>query len=49
MNDIVVQNGVVIPITQRAKGAAITSKLRGVETNPYELDFWNIASWHRET
>jgi hypothetical protein len=38
----------VIPIAQRAKAAAIASKLRGVETNPYDLDVWNIASWYRE-
>jgi len=48
MNDIVVQNGVVIPVAQRAKGAAIAAKLRGPETNPYDLDVWNIASWYRE-
>ncbi len=48
MNDIVVQNVVVIPIAQRAKAAAMAAKLRGVETNPYDLDFWNIAYWHRE-
>jgi len=48
MNDIVIENGVVIPIAQRAKAAAITSRLRGVETNPYDLDVWNIASWYRE-
>jgi peptide/nickel transport system substrate-binding protein len=48
MNDIIINNGVVIPIAQRAKGAAIAAKLRGVETNAYELDVWNIASWYRE-
>ncbi len=48
MNDIVVQNGIVIPIAQRAKAAAIGAKLRGAETNPYELDFWNIAYWTKE-
>jgi len=48
MNDIVIQNGVVIPIAQRAKAAAITAKLRGAETNAFDLDFWNIATWSRE-
>jgi peptide/nickel transport system substrate-binding protein len=48
MNDIVVNNGVVIPIAQRAKAAAVSSKLRGAEANPYELDVWNIAYWYRE-
>jgi peptide/nickel transport system substrate-binding protein len=48
MNDIVVGHGVVIPIAQRAKAAAIASRLRGAEANPYDLDVWNIARWHRE-
>src|SRR6185503_5800108 len=48
MNDIVVNNGVVIPIAQRAKAAAVAAKLRGAEANPYELDVWNIAYWYRE-
>jgi len=48
MNDIVIQNGVVIPVAQRAKAAAITAKLRGAETNAFDLDFWNIATWSRE-
>jgi peptide/nickel transport system substrate-binding protein len=48
MNDIVVENGVAIPVAQRAKAAAVAAKLRGVETNPYDFDFWNIASWYRE-
>jgi peptide/nickel transport system substrate-binding protein len=47
MNDIVVNNGVVIPIAQRAKAAAVASKLRGAEANPYDLDVWNIAYWYR--
>ena len=49
MNDLVVQNGVVIPIAMRAKASAQTAKLRNAETNPYEVDFWNIAYWYRET
>jgi peptide/nickel transport system substrate-binding protein len=48
LNDIVIQQGVVIPIAIRAKGAAVSAKLRGFETNPYDLDFWNIAYWTRE-
>jgi peptide/nickel transport system substrate-binding protein len=48
MNDLVVQNGVVIPIALRAKAAAISKRLRGVEHNAYDLDFWNVASWYRE-
>jgi peptide/nickel transport system substrate-binding protein len=48
MNDLVVQNGVVIPIVLLAKAAAISNRLRGVEHNPYDLDFWNLPFWYRE-
>ena len=48
MNDLVVQNGVVIPIVLRAKAAAISNRLRGIEHNPYDLDFWNLPFWFRE-
>jgi len=48
MNDIVIEKGVVIPIAQRAKGAAIAARLRGVETNAFDLDVWNIAHWYRD-
>jgi peptide/nickel transport system substrate-binding protein len=48
MNDLVVQNGVVIPIVLLAKAAAISNRLRGIEHNPYELDFWNLPFWYRE-
>jgi len=48
MNDLVVQNGVVIPILLLSKAAAISNRLRGVEHNPFELDFWNLPFWSRE-
>jgi len=48
MNDLVIQNGIVIPIALRAKAAAISSRLRGIEHNAYDVDFWNLAFWYRE-
>jgi peptide/nickel transport system substrate-binding protein len=48
MNDLVVQSGIVIPIALRAKAAAISNRLRGIEHNPYEVDFWNLPFWSRE-
>jgi len=48
MNDLVVQNGVVVPIVLLSKAAAISNRLRGVEHNPFELDFWNLPFWSRE-
>jgi peptide/nickel transport system substrate-binding protein len=48
MNDLVVQSGIVIPIVLRAKAAAMSTRLRGIEHNVYEVDFWNVAFWSRE-
>jgi hypothetical protein len=48
MNDLVVQSGIVVPFALRAKAAAMSTRLRGVEHNVYEVDFWNLASWYRE-
>jgi peptide/nickel transport system substrate-binding protein len=41
MNDLVIQSGIVIPIALRAKAAAMSNRLRGIEHNPYEVDFWS--------
>ena len=48
MNDLVVQNGIVVPIMLLAKAAAVSNRLRGVEHNAFELDFWNLPFWSRE-
>jgi peptide/nickel transport system substrate-binding protein len=48
MNDLVIQSGIVIPIALRAKAAAMSNRLRGIEHNPYEVDFWNLPFWSRE-
>jgi peptide/nickel transport system substrate-binding protein len=48
MNDLVVQSGIVIPIALRAKAVAIGNRLRGIEHNAHDIDFWNIAAWRRE-
>ena len=48
MNDLVVQSAIVVPIVLRAKAAAMSTRLRGIEHNVYEVDFWNLAFWSRE-
>ncbi len=48
MNDLVVQSGIVVPIVLRAKAAAMSTRLRGIEHNVYEVDFRNLAYWSRE-
>ena len=48
MNDLVVQSGIVVPIVLRAKAAAMSTRLRGIEHNVYKVDYWNLAYWSRE-
>ncbi len=48
LNDLIVQSGIVVPIALRAKAAALSTKLRGVSHNPYEIDFLSVAMWSRE-
>ena len=48
MNDLVVHSGIVVPIVLRAKAAAMSTRMRGMEHNVYEVDFWNLAMWSKE-
>src|SRR5262247_3270371 len=48
MNDLVVQSWIVVPIALRAKAAAMSTRMRGMEHNVYEVDFWNLAMWSKE-
>jgi peptide/nickel transport system substrate-binding protein len=48
MNDMVVREGVVIPIVWRNEATAVTHRLRGVEITPWGSNLWNLASWHRQ-
>src|SRR6267378_1277680 len=47
MNEMVIQNGVVIPVVWRPRVRAIASKLR-LEQSGWDSDFWNLAHWYRE-
>jgi peptide/nickel transport system substrate-binding protein len=48
MNDLVIQNGVVIPVLWRNEATAVSARLRGVEISPWESNLWNIAHWRME-
>ena len=49
MNDLAVKSGILVPIVLRAKAAAINGKLRGIQHNAFDVDFWNLADWSRES
>ena len=48
MNDLVVQSGVVIPITWRNVLHAAANNLQGIELNGWDSIFGRIAYWYRQ-
>ena len=48
MNDLVVQKGVVIPITWRSVLHAAGTSLAGIESNGWDSIFGSIAYWYRQ-
>jgi peptide/nickel transport system substrate-binding protein len=47
MNDMVVEDGAVIPVVNRRWVAAISNKLRATLSG-WDNDFWNLKDWYRE-
>lgn len=47
MNDMLMQNGVIIPLVQRASVSAYANTLEGVRMNAWDSEEWNIADWTR--
>src|SRR5215469_6749187 len=48
MNDMVVEDGVVIPVVNRRWVAAMSNKLKATLSG-WDNDFWNLKDWYRET
>jgi peptide/nickel transport system substrate-binding protein len=48
MNDLVVNSGILVPMFLRAKAAAVSNKLRGIQHNAFDVDFWNLSEWYRD-
>ena len=48
MNDLIVQNGVVIPLIWRGSVSAYSNTIEGVWVNGgWDSEMWNIAEWRR--
>jgi peptide/nickel transport system substrate-binding protein len=47
MNDLVVGDAVVIPVTRRNLLHAASSQLAGIELNGWDSIFGRVAYWHR--
>ena len=47
LNDLLVQQGVVIPLIHRAEVVGVSNALQGVEITPWDSRTWNIAQWEK--
>jgi peptide/nickel transport system substrate-binding protein len=47
MNDLLMQNGVMIPLVHRGDRSAHANTLEGVRMNAWDSELWNIADWTR--
>ncbi|QIE44095.1 peptide ABC transporter substrate-binding protein [Pseudohalocynthiibacter aestuariivivens] len=47
MNDMLVENGVVLPLVDRGRVSAHALDLGGTAINAWDSELWNIADWHR--
>ena len=47
MNDMLVQDGAMIPLVHRGSVSAHSNILLGVRMNPWDSELWNIADWSR--
>ncbi len=47
MNDMLVQNGALIPLVHRGDVSAHAKSLSGVRMNSWDSELWNIADWGR--
>jgi peptide/nickel transport system substrate-binding protein len=47
LNDMLMQEGAMIPLIHRGRVSAHSNKLGGVIQNTWDSELWNVADWHR--
>ncbi|MUZ74375.1 peptide ABC transporter substrate-binding protein [Agrobacterium vitis] len=47
LNDMIVNDGLVIPLVNRGEPSAISNTLKGAKLNPWDSQLWNVADWTR--
>ena len=47
LNDMMVENGGMIPLGHRGRLSAHANSLSGVVLNVWDSELWNVADWHR--
>lgn len=48
LNDMLMQDYVIIPLTWRGRNSAHSNTLGGVVLNVWDSELWNVADWHRK-
>ena len=48
MNDMLVQEGAMIPLIHRGRVSAHSNTLGGVILNTWDSELWNVSDWHRK-
>ena len=47
MNDILIENGALVPLVHRAAVSAHSNSLAGVDVNAWDSEMWNVEDWSR--
>ncbi|WP_102110071.1 peptide ABC transporter substrate-binding protein [Oceaniglobus roseus] len=47
MNDMLMQDYAILPLTHRGRNSAHANSLGGVQLNVWDSELWNIADWYR--
>ena len=47
LNDMLMQEGAMIPLIHRGRVSAHSNKLGGVIQNTWDSELWNVADWYR--
>ena len=47
LNDMLMQEGAIIPLIHRGRVSARSNTLAGVRMNAWDSELWNIADWSR--
>ena len=48
MNDILIENGAIIPLVFRGSVSAHSNSLGGVDMNGWDSEMWNVQDWYRQ-
>ncbi len=48
MNDMLMQDGAMIPLVHRGGVSAHANSLVGVKMNEWDSELWNVADWRRQ-